>query len=109
MNLNPNNILNESNIGTTVKKVATIVLVLCLIITVVLSFSFGDTFSRYGGQIDGGVLLLTLLGGSAVSGLLWLVMYAFGSLVESSIISTNMNAATLNRLNKLIELVENKD
>lgn len=109
MNINAESILNESNIGTKVKNVATIVLSLCLIITVVLSFSFGDTFSRYGRQFDGGVQLLTLLGGSAVSGLLWLVMYAFGSLVESSIISTNMNAATLNRLNKLIELVENKE
>lgn len=72
---------NEMNIGSTLKTGAIVFLVFELLFTLIIALCTLFTGTGFGG------FLLVLIGGSLIGVLTFLVEYAFGCMVESSIVT----------------------
>ena len=85
----------SNNIGNTVQTLAMIDLVINVIATFVCAFVFGKDFSSYRPEFSFGNFLLILLVGLVISAVLFILLYAFGCMVESTIISATNSAQSL--------------
>lgn len=86
---------SSNNIGNTVQTLAMIDLVINVIATFVCAFVFGKDFSSYRPEFSFGNFLLILLVGLVISAVLFILLYAFGCMVESTIISATNSAQSL--------------
>lgn len=91
------------NIGNIVQKLAMIDLVINVIATFIYAFVFGKDFSSYRPQFSFGNFLLILLVGLALSAVLFILLYAYGRMVESSIISAENSEQSLRYLATLAQ------
>lgn len=85
----------SNNIGNTVQTLAMIDLVINVIATFICAFVFGKDFSSYRPQFSFGNFLLILLVGLVSSAVLFILLYAYGRMVESTIISAENSAQSL--------------
>ena len=86
---------SSNNIGNTVQTLAMIDLVINVIATFVCAFVFGKDFSSYRPEFSFGNFLLILLVGLVSSAVLFILLYAYGRMVESTIISAENSAQSL--------------
>ena len=70
-------------------------LVINVIATFVCAFVFGKDFSSYRPEFSFGNFLLILLVGLVSSAVLFILLYAYGRMVESTIISAENSAQSL--------------
>ena len=94
------------NIGNIVQKLAMIDLVINVIATFICAFVFGKDFSSYRPQFSFGNFLLILLVGLALSAVLFILLYAYGRMVESTIISAENSAQSLRCLISMAQAQE---
>ena len=85
----------SNNIGNTVQTLAMIDLVINVIATFICAFVFGKDFSSYRPQFSFGNFLLILLVGLVSSAVLFILLYAYGRMVESTIVSAENSAQSL--------------
>ena len=98
----------SNNIGNTVQTLAMIDLVINVIATFICAFVFGKDFSSYRPQFSFGNFLLILLVGLVSSAVLFILLYAYGRMVESTIISAENSAQSLRCLIISIEQAQEK-
>lgn len=90
----------QENIGSVVQKLSHIELGINVIATIVCAIAFGR--DRYG-DFHFGIFLLILLVGSIVSAVAFMLLYAFGRLVESSIWTEENTEASLGVLRRIAQ------
>ena len=91
------------NIGNTVQSLALIDLAINAIATLVCAIAFGRD---YRGNFSFGWFILILLGGLIVSAIAFIMLYAFGRLVESSIRTEENTKASLSYLERITQAQE---
>ena len=96
----------SNNIGNTVQTLAMIDLVINVIATFICAFVFGKDFSSYRPQFSFGNFLLILLVGLVSSAVLFILLYAYGRMVESTIISAENSEQSLHYLATLAQAQE---
>ena len=92
-----------NNIGNTVQTLARIDLVINAIAALVCAIAFGRD---YRGDFSFGWFILILLGGIIVSAIAFIMLYAFGRLVESSIRTEENTRASRNYLEQIAQIQE---
>lgn len=109
IHVNISNSNRNNNIGEEIKKLANILLWIGIISSFVCAFVFGKNYDYYSSVIDFWKFIIILLGGGISSLILYLFMYGFGSLVESSINTENNSAEALKLLEKIVIMQQDRE
>lgn len=109
INVNISNSNSNNDIGENIKTLAIIIMFLGLISSIICAVVFGKSYDYYSSVFDFWKFIIILLGGGISSLILYLFMYGFGSLVESSINTENNSAESLKLLEKIVIMQQNKE
>lgn len=109
IHVNISNSNRNNNIGENIKKLANILLWVGIISSFVCAFVFGKSYDYYSSVFDFWKFIIILLGGGISSLILYLFMYGFGSLVESSINTENNSAESLKLLEKIVIMQQDRE
>lgn len=107
--LNISNSNRDNNIGKTIKKLAEIILFIGLIGSLICAVIFGKSYGYYGLDLDFLKFIIIFLGGGLSSYISYLLVYGFGTLIESSINTENNSAESLKLLEKIVIMQQDRE
>ena len=91
------------NIGNTIQTFSSVTLAINIIATIICAIIFGKDTYYHISQFNFWKFLIILLLGIAVSIIIFIYNYAFGRLVENSIVTAENSANMAESLNKIVQ------